>query len=60
MISVSNSCDLAFAFGEHEAVKLCKFNGERYEEAKLVTKCAGKVLAVAINPQGTIICCSGA
>ena len=60
MISISNSCDLAFASEEHESVKLCKIDGEKYGEAKLVTKAPGKVLALAINPQGTILCCSGA
>lgn len=60
MISVSNACSLAFASEEHEAVKLCQIEGGKFGEAKLVTKCAGKVLAVAINSQGTMLCCSGA
>lgn len=60
MISISNSCSLAFASEENEAVKMCRIEGGKFGEAKLVTKCAGKVLAVAINPQGTMLCCSGA
>ena len=60
MSSVSNSCDFAFASEEHGAVKLCKFEGEKYEDAKLVTKInGGKVLDVAIDPQGKLLCCSG-
>lgn len=60
MISVSNSCDFAFASEGHDAVKLCKLEGGKYEASKLVTKInGGKVLAVAIDPQGKLLCCSG-
>jgi len=62
MISVSNSDSgcLATAADSHELVRLYKIgeNGQ-FEEPKLVTKCVGSTDSLAINPSGTILCCSG-
>jgi hypothetical protein len=60
MISVSNHGYLATASESHELVRLYKMgeNG-KFEEPKLVTKCVGSTDALALNPSGTILCCSG-
>lgn len=61
-ISVSNSDSgcLATASDSHELVRLYRIgeNGQ-FEGPKLVTKCAGSTDSLAINPSGTILCCSG-
>lgn len=59
MISVSNFGDLAVASESNELVKLYKMKDGKFEESKLVTKCVGSTDALAINPSGTILCCSG-
>lgn len=60
MISVSNSGHLATASESHELVRLYKIGGnEQFEEPKLVTKCVGSTDALALNPSGTILCCTG-
>lgn len=60
MISVSNSGHLASASESHELVRLYKMreNG-KFEEPKLVTKCVGSTDSLALNPSGTILCCTG-
>jgi hypothetical protein len=70
MISVSNSYSYSgsgFGFGclataseFHELVRLYKI-GENglFDEPKLVTKCVGSTNSIAINPSGSILCCSG-
>lgn len=60
-ISVSNFGDVAVASESNELVRLYKIRKEdgKFEEAKLVTKCVGFTDALAINPSGTILCCSG-
>ena len=60
-ISVSNSGDVAVASKNHELVKLYSMNLEsgKLNNPELVTKCPGATTALAINPSGSILCCSG-
>lgn len=59
-ISVSNCGHVAVASESNELVRLYKMKEDgKFEEAKLVTKCTGFTDALAINPAGTILCCSG-
>ena len=60
-ISVSNNCDVAMASESNELVRLFKMREDgTLGECKLVTKSSGFTYALAINPSGTILCCSGA
>jgi hypothetical protein len=59
MVAVSNSGDVAVASEHHELVRHYKMNGSKLEEAKLVTKCTGSTDALALNPSGSILVCSG-
>ena len=63
MISVSNSGDVAFASESHEMIKLFKWkeggDGGKFDDPKLVTKCAGSTYSLAMNSIGSILCCSG-
>lgn len=61
MIAVSNSDCVATASESHELVRLYRMmeGNEQFQQPKLVTKCVGSTDALAINPSGTILCCSG-
>lgn len=60
MISVSNSCSVAIASESNELVRLYRINdNEKFGECQLVTKSVGSTDAIAMNPNGTILCCSG-
>lgn len=60
MISVSNAGDVAVASESNELVRLFKMREDgKFDGCKLVTKCAGSTDALAINPSGTLLCCSG-
>lgn len=60
-ISVSNSGDVAVASTSREFVKLYSMDPEtgKLKTPELVTKCPGATTALAINPSGSILCCSG-
>lgn len=59
MVSVSDCGDMAVASENHELVRFYKFNGTKFEEPKLVTKCVGSTDALAINSSGSVLVCSG-
>lgn len=60
MISVSNTGSVACASESNDLVRLYKMGEDgKFGDFKLVTKTSGSTDALALNPLGTILCCSG-